>query len=441
MSQATSVPDRAVPGLNSRRAWAITALLLVLMLINYADKGVVGLVAVPMTRELGIDDAEYGLVASSFFFLFSASTVVLGRLSDRVGGVRLLLGMALLWALLQLPIVLAPGLAVLVTSRTLLGAAEGPTFALANQVIHRWFDDSRRGLPSSLLAVGATSSSVLAAPTITWVTAHFGWRAAFAGLAAVGLAWAVLWIAVGRAGPGDGDAVAEPPGRDRGAYRAAMTDPTWWGVTIAYFCAYWALALNTSWGVPFLQRVLGYSTVEAGRLAVLPGVAAAALILGIGGLSQRLIRRGVPSRWARGALGAAALFVAGVAAILLPHTSGGLGTVLALTGAFGMAGVFFPVAVTVLSEITPAHRRGTAISLSTALATLAGIIAPAVMGVLVSTGGAEVTGFRLGWTFSGLITTCGGVVALLLIRPERRHGDNAIEPSTSGPALRRRGGT
>jgi len=50
--------------------WTIVWLLFFFMLINFIDKAIIGLAAVPMMKEIGLTPKEFGLVNSSFFFLF-----------------------------------------------------------------------------------------------------------------------------------------------------------------------------------------------------------------------------------------------------------------------------------------------------------------------------------------------------------------------------------
>ncbi len=57
-------------------AWKITFLLFLFMLVNFADKIVVGLAGVPIMTELKLEPEQFGLLGSSFFFLFSISAIV-----------------------------------------------------------------------------------------------------------------------------------------------------------------------------------------------------------------------------------------------------------------------------------------------------------------------------------------------------------------------------
>src|SRR5580698_4921021 len=108
----------------SPRGWLIVFLLSCFMLINFADKAVLGLAAVPIMRELGLDHTQFGLIGTSFFAFFSLSAVLVGFLANRVPTRWVLFGMALSWALVQLPMVLPVGLAGLAANRLLLGLGE-----------------------------------------------------------------------------------------------------------------------------------------------------------------------------------------------------------------------------------------------------------------------------------------------------------------------------
>lgn len=199
MSQLTR-PDQAqfvTP--NRTKAWTITGLLLVFMLINFADKAVLGLAAVDIMAELQLTPATYGLVASGFFLLFSVAAVLVGFVTNRVSTKWILLVMAVGWAVAQLPMLLpVAGFWTLLLTRVLLGATEGPAYPVANHAAHKWFPDQDRDLVSGVLTIGAPLGVIVAAPALGWVIADYGWRPAFGILGAVGVIWAVVWACVAR---------------------------------------------------------------------------------------------------------------------------------------------------------------------------------------------------------------------------------------------------
>ena len=56
-------------------AWTIILLLFLFMVINFADKAVIGLAAVPIMQELKLTPKQFGLIGSIFFLLFSVSAM------------------------------------------------------------------------------------------------------------------------------------------------------------------------------------------------------------------------------------------------------------------------------------------------------------------------------------------------------------------------------
>src|ERR1700727_3158138 len=64
--------------IDRRRAWIVVALLFFYSVINFFDKLVLGLAAVPIMKELQLQPAQYGLVASSFYWLYAVSGFLVG---------------------------------------------------------------------------------------------------------------------------------------------------------------------------------------------------------------------------------------------------------------------------------------------------------------------------------------------------------------------------
>ena len=62
-------------------AWKVTFLLFLFMLVNFADKIVVGLAGGPIMDELKINPQQFGDLGSSFFYLFSISAIIVKNCS------------------------------------------------------------------------------------------------------------------------------------------------------------------------------------------------------------------------------------------------------------------------------------------------------------------------------------------------------------------------
>src|SRR5499427_9901403 len=182
-------------------AWKITFLLFLFMLVNFADKIVVGLAGVPIMTDLGLDAEQFGKLGSSFFLLFSISAIIVGFIVNNVATRWVLLVMAIIWSMAQFPMVGTVSFTTLLICRIILGAGEGPAFSVATHAIYKWFPDEKRTLPTAILSQGSAFGVILAVPALNWVIVNHSWHYAFGALGIVGLIWVAAWLALGKEGP------------------------------------------------------------------------------------------------------------------------------------------------------------------------------------------------------------------------------------------------
>jgi len=114
------------------------------MLVNFADKIVVGLAGAPIMDELKLQPEQFGLLGSSFFLLFSISAIIVGFIVNRVATRWVLLVMAVVWSLAQFPMLGTVSFTTLLICRVILGAGEGPAFSVAAHAVYKWFPDEKR---------------------------------------------------------------------------------------------------------------------------------------------------------------------------------------------------------------------------------------------------------------------------------------------------------
>jgi len=389
------------------------------MLINFADKAVIGLSSVPIMQELALSHARFGMLGSAFFLLFSLSGIVVGFVANRVGTKTLMLVMGVIWAAVMLPMSRVSSFAVLLGSRVVLGAAEGPAFPVAMHAVYKWFGNADRTLPSSVVASGAAFGAGIIAPVITWIVVSRGWHAAFGLLGAAGLAWAGLWFLLGREGPLDRPADAATGPVPTIPYRRLLLSRTAVGVFIAGFAAYWIIALNLVWLANYLIRVLHMSPAGAAWVITLPSIMQMVLAPSLAYASQRLSRLGVSSRGARGLLGTLCVIIAGVSMVCLPFVPMGGPKIFMVGLSFSIGSVIFTLGSTLIGEISPASQRGAMLGITNSIQTLAGLCAPYTMGLIVDINVDPVEGFRAGYVYAGSFVAALGLLAAILINPER----------------------
>jgi MFS family permease len=397
-------------------AWKITGLLVLFLLVNFADKVVVGLAGVPIMTDLGLSPEQFGLLGSSFFFLYAISAIAVGFVVNRIESRWVLMALAVIWSLAQFPMVGQVGFTTLLICRIVLGAGEGPAPAVAVHAVYKWFPDEKRGLPTAILLQGSAFGVILAVPALNFIIVRYGWHYAFAALGLAGLLWAAAWVMLSREGP---LAEAEPAAvsDSRVPYARLLLSRTFIGCVVATFSAYWALSLGLTWFTPFLIKGLGFKQEQAGFISILPWICGASVMMLTGWLSQAMTTRGFSTRSARGVLGAAPMVIGGLIMAAMPHVDAKWLQIVLLTIGPGLCSSIYVVCPLMIAEFTPVVQRGAVIAIYGALYTLAGIVAPYVMGAAVQNAADPLDGYMLGFSINAAILIISGLLGLLLLWP------------------------
>jgi MFS transporter, ACS family, hexuronate transporter len=173
---------------------ALTATLT--MTVSVIDRSTLAVLAPTVTKELQISESAYGWLAGSFSIAYLLMAPVSGRLIDRIGARRGLLGSLLVWSTVAALHAVAPSFGFLVALRVALGLAEAPSFPGTAQTVQRVLSPSDRSRGFGVVFSGSSIGGLLAAPVASKLFTMGGWRFAFAGTAAAGLLWVPLWLAM-----------------------------------------------------------------------------------------------------------------------------------------------------------------------------------------------------------------------------------------------------
>ncbi|CAN7706006.1 MFS transporter [Caballeronia sp. 15715] len=436
VKESRFVLDGSAPtATTSHRRWVIVATLFLFMAINFADKAVLGLVALPLMHDMQLTHTQFGIIGSAFFLLFALSGISVGLVADRLNVKWLMAGLALVWAVAQLPLAWPTSFAVLLACRILLGAGEGPASPLALHVVYTWFEDHERALPTTIVQQGATTGIILAGPVLTFIAQRWYWHAAFLSLGVVGVMWTLLWLGVGKSGDKCGDTwgvkhrrqplnnalrAGWAPVRPSVSYWRLLTDRTVIGVLLQGLVGYSVIAIGVTWVPSYFRVALGFSATEAGWLFALQVAAQIPIGLALAMVSHRMLARGVPSRLARGALISSACVASGMAYCMLYLDAPPFVKVAVMALASALALQAFTFGPLLVAEVTPDSRRGAMLAITNSIATLAGLIAPAAMGKVLGAV-ANNRGYELGFSATGVLLILVGAAGFLLLDPQRSH--------------------
>ncbi|TAL94079.1 MAG: MFS transporter [Paraburkholderia sp.] len=414
------------PIANRWRGWIVVVMMFLFMLINFADKAVVGLAAVPMMHDLGLSPQQLGMVGSSFFLLFSISGVLFGFAANRIKTKWLLAVLSITWAVVQFPLVGAASFPLLIACRVVLGAGEGPAYPLALHATYKWFDNSKRNLPCAIVLQGANTGMLVAGPVLTYLIIHYDWHSAFLALGLAGCAWTVLWLLLGEEGTVDDHAAASPVNIDvrspvpvRVRYRDLICDRTLFGCVLLTFVGYAVLSVGFTWFPVYLRLALGYPAADVGWLFSLIVCAGIPATLAMSAVSQWMAARGVSSKVSRGVMASVPIALAGLALFGTTTQIGAGAKVACLAVSNVLSQLIFFYAPLMIGEVTPMAQRAAWLGINASLGTLAGLVAPALMGHFVGDASSVAEGFRHGFTVLGCVLVPSGLLGVWLMNPER----------------------
>jgi predicted MFS family arabinose efflux permease len=372
--------------LGMRRALAsrplTLALLLAIFAVNFMDRQIVAILSEPMRLELGLSDAQVGLLYGfAFAVVYSIAGLPIARWADRANRAHIINGSLALFSLMTLACGLAASYAQLLAARIGVALGEGGTNPASHSLIAELFPEGRRGTAMAVFALGPNVGIVLGFAFGGAVGQAWGWRAALVAAGAAGLLLAGLsaWLLkdpsratpAPQAAPGNAAAVL------RSLFESRSMRHLFIGGAVMSIAAYAAIG----WLPAFLIRSHGLGTAAAGSvLAILLGVLGGAGTLAGGWLADRL---GASDAAWRLRVVAIALLVAvpfWPAALLMPHPAAAIACL-----AIPAAVLFFylaPSFAAVQSLAEPATRAQAA-ALLILVGSLVGLgVGPLLVGVL-----------------------------------------------------------
>ncbi len=283
------------------RARGLLLFLTAAYVLNFLDRQALAILVEPIRRELGVGDAQMGLLlGASFTLAYTGAGLLVARWID--GGPRLwiLAGGLALWSAMTALAGQATSFAHLALTRVGVGVGESVCSPAAHSLLADAFAPRRRASAIAIYSSGIYVGITLAFLFGGDLQQRLGWRGTLTALGIPGLALAAALLVFAR-DPGRGrfERATNPPAADAGFFSAFATllrSRAWremaLGAAIKSIGGYALL----SWSAAYLERVHGLSTRESGAwLGLTNGLGGFAGSLAGGLLADRLAQR--DERW------------------------------------------------------------------------------------------------------------------------------------------------
>ncbi|MDE2596894.1 MAG: MFS transporter [Sphingomonadales bacterium] len=274
--------------------WLVLSLLVLIAVLNYADRFLLSGMAQPIKSAFGIGDAMMGLLMGpAFALLYTIFTIPAARLADTRSRVMIIAGGCAVWSLFTALSGMAADAWLLALARVGVGIGEAAYQAPAAALVAAYFPIEQRGKALAMLGTAIYFGQIAGLAGGPAMAEQWGWRSAFYALGLTGLivaAAAALIIREPQRETVAGSAPVAPP--LAAVLRRIVATPSI--RLIALLMAFGMLSGMTFglWGPALFERAYGLSNKEAGSTFAftfgLPGLVGMILF---GALADRLARR------------------------------------------------------------------------------------------------------------------------------------------------------
>ncbi|WP_415855526.1 MFS transporter [Sinomonas sp. G460-2] len=176
--------------------WKLFILLLVLVTVNYVDRGSISVALPIIQKEFNLTPELVGLLLSAFFWTYAFMQVPVGWLIDRFGPRKVVTASCIGWGAATAASGLTGGFLSMFIARMGIGVTEAGVMPAGGKLNALWMHSKERGRGATILDAGAPLGAGVGGILITGLIAAFGgWRMAFiiAGIATVVLGALIWW--------------------------------------------------------------------------------------------------------------------------------------------------------------------------------------------------------------------------------------------------------
>lgn len=403
--------------------WIVLLFIAVLAVINFADKSIIGLSAVHIMKDLDLSYDQWGIVSSSFYWLFSIVGVVGASLSDRYGTEKMIGIMVIIWTLSQSMVFFISSLPMLIFSRVLLGLGEGPFFATAISHISKWFPMEKRGLAISILNVGNVAGKAITAPLLIFIIATFQWRVAFLVMGLSTLVWFVCWTWIGKKTPPKEVVQKDVPKAKEKfnwrAVRAEITTPTFIITTLIMFICYGLIAFSSSFMPAFYVDVKNITETNMSYMIAIGGLLGAILSVGLSVVSDKIYGKTQNMRKSHVYLPAVLLVFSGILHFIMPYLYSEVSFTIISIFENAIILLLFTLLPQVVNSLMP-EKRGTMSGVCMGIATTAGIVVPIILGKVIDVSGTVAQGYTVAIQFIAVFMVISAFFFVIVAKPNKQ---------------------
>ncbi len=393
-----------------RTPWGLVALMVIVMIISFIDRGNLSVAAPVMVAEVKLSAWAMGVLLSAFFWTYAFFQIVSGWLSDRFE-VRWVYAIGfLVWTVATFCTGLVSTFALFLVFRLFLGIGESVTYPATSRILAAVVPENRRGLANSLVDLGARvgpAAGIFLGAAL--LSKGQGWRSIFFLTGSLGALWLIPWMWIA---PKSLAASSGTPGpKEQGlSWSQLLRSRSVWGTCGGLCGANYSWYFLLTWLPTYLVKERQVSFGSLAFLGTLPFLLMVVSSLGCGILADRLISKGgsavrVRKRFLVTGLSLTAIFMLGV---LSPRGELAITSLMIACFTFG---IYASNLFALTQALAGAGAAGRWTGLQNACGNLAGIVSPMFTGWIVERTGT----FAMAFVCAGIACLAGAASFGLLV--------------------------
>lgn len=220
----TDVTSPATPGDKPGYRFYVLAILILVYMLNFLDRQIIGILAAPLKAEFNMSDSQFGLLGGiAFASVYSTLAIPLAWMADRFSRVWIMTGALAVWSGFTALCGMAGSFGQLFLCRMGVGVGEAGGVAPAYSLISDYFPPNQRARALAAFAFGIPLGTAAGTLTGGLLAATYGWRTAFIVVGLLGLLLApLLRLTIRDPKRGGTDAAAAAPAVASAAIPAAV---------------------------------------------------------------------------------------------------------------------------------------------------------------------------------------------------------------------------
>lgn len=393
-------------------ATRLVTLVTAAVFINYIDRGNLATAAPLMQDELHLTASQLGVLLSAFYYGYVVCMPAMGWLAERYGAKRVLAAGLTIWSIATLTTGFAGGFLTLLILRLLLGVGESGAFPCASKVLAHAVEVSRLGVANGILSFGYLLGPAVGTLLGGYLMTVFGWRPVFIVFGAVSLVWLWPWSRVRLRPPTTPKASSDD---SQPSFSRILRRRELWGASLGHFASNYGYYFIVSWLPFYLVKSRGFSMGSMVAIASWAYLLNALSALAMGWVADRWIRAGhSPTIVYKSIMAANHLAGIGcmIGMVMLPAAA----SIAALFVFEIVSGCSYPGLFAIPQILAGPQASARWVGVQNAAGNVAGLIAPAITGVLVDQTGLFDVAFALAAAVNGL-GLIGWVLMLRKIAP------------------------